>query len=340
MDARITKSRLSRVLSYDWFKILILVVAIAFFWSLLFTMGAPRASVGQTFDLFVYSDFSGKSEGEVLNEASENGAFSYDVLKFGTRSLSKDYYNTVLSAVITTYEGDIMITSDFQDAIDKNESRARAFVDSYGNIVYDIPSLVADAKNYCVSNGMVAAVSPDGDEEAGYILDEAAVERVFRARMKNDPRFRTEEKKREGIKKEIARVKKVWNDAINVENLITAHPEALWNYERFDQTANAETDEKRKSEYEKLKEDGGGVKVYGINLGALTGGEKEITSLYSKATYNEKNEIVSTSADGIIVLAFNYKSQQPHLQYETLGFINYILKTYSNFVTADNRLIA
>ena len=82
------------------------------------------------------------------------------------------------------------------------------------------------------------------------------------------------------------------------------------------------------------------MKFYGINLGALTGGEKEITSLYSKAPYNEKNEIVSTSADGIIVLAFNYRSQQPHLQYETLGFINYILKTYSDFVTADNRLIA
>ena len=340
MDARITKSRMSRVLSYDWFKILIMVVAIAFFWSLLFTMGAPRASVGQTFDLFVYGDFSGKNEGTVLSEAAENGAFSYDVLKRGSRSFTQEYYNSVLSAVITTYEGDIMITSDFQAAIDKNQSRARSFVDSYGNVVYDIASLVADAKNYCISNGTVVAVSPDGNESEGYILDEAAVERLFRSRMQKDPRFRTEEKKRAGIKQETARIKKVWNDAINVENLIANHPEALWSYERFDQSVKAETDEKRKAEYEKYKAQSGGVKFYGINLGALTGGEKEITSLYSKATYNEKNEIVSTSADGIIVLAFNYRSQQPHLQYETLGFINYILKTYSDFVTADNRLIA
>ena len=113
MDNRITGKRLSNVLSYDWFKIIIIIAAVALVWSLAFTMGAPRATTGQTFGFFVYSDFQcAKRESDVLQDAKNKGAFSYDVLDFNTRSLTKDYYATVMTASTSVQEGDVFIMSD------------------------------------------------------------------------------------------------------------------------------------------------------------------------------------------------------------------------------------
>lgn len=341
MDARITKSRITRVLSYDWIKMIAMVVAVVLVWSLLWTMFSPRASVGQTFDLFVYSDFAGKGAGEALSEAKEGGAFSYDVLKFGSRELLSDYYSTIMSAVTPSGEGDVMITSDFPEAVEKNESKARTFIDGYGNIVYSYDALIADAKNYCTSNDFVIS-----NGEGGYSLNSAAIEVYFRKRMKDDPRFRTEEKILAGLENEKARIKKVWNDAVSVEYVLTSHPELIWEYDRYEQTVNAQPEGDKKQEYEDMKNEyGGGVKKYGVNLGKLSGGEKQITDLYSKVVYDDEGKIVSSTADGIIMFVFNFKSMQPDLQYESLGFVKYIISAYSNFideqfVNTDNRLIA
>ena len=52
MDARITKKRVGHMLSYDWIKIIAIAAAAIVLWSLLFTMTATRATVGQTFYLY------------------------------------------------------------------------------------------------------------------------------------------------------------------------------------------------------------------------------------------------------------------------------------------------
>ena len=54
MDAKITKQRLGRLLSYDWIKIIALAVAAIVVWSLIFTMTATRITAAQQFSVFNY----------------------------------------------------------------------------------------------------------------------------------------------------------------------------------------------------------------------------------------------------------------------------------------------
>ena len=62
MDNRFTKKRITNMLAYDWLKMVIIILAIILFWSLAYTIGAPRISPGQTFTVYYYTG---------------NGAFGY-----------------------------------------------------------------------------------------------------------------------------------------------------------------------------------------------------------------------------------------------------------------------
>jgi len=328
MDNKITKSRLSNLLSYDWLKIIALIVAVAVVWSLAFTIGAPRASVGQTFGLFTYTyDFaSAIGEGELLADARKNGAFSYDVLDFNTRRLDNEYYSTIMSAADSVQEGDIFITSDLQSAIEKNESPFRSFIDGYFSKVYDLESLISDAKKYATENGIVFS---DGK----YSVDEKRVGEVFADRMKNDPRFRNKnsQKYADGLKNETERIKAVWNNACKLEAVIVNHPEILVSYRPFTQRLNTIDEEKRADDnYYKYWQEAE-EKPYAINLGKLKGGSVNVTDIYSYDIEKDNGE-VELSADGVVLCVFNYKSAQPHLQYETLGYINYMIGLCSDYM--------
>ena len=54
MDAKITKLRLSRMLSYDWLKIVGTAVGVIIVWVLIFTMTATRITPAQTFTIANY----------------------------------------------------------------------------------------------------------------------------------------------------------------------------------------------------------------------------------------------------------------------------------------------
>ncbi len=335
MDNRITGKRLSNVLSYDWFKILIIIAAVVFVWSLAFTMGAPRATTGQTFGFFVYGDFQcAKSESEILQDAKDKGAFSYDILDFDTRTFTKDYYSTIMMAATSVQEGDVFIMSDVESEEGKNDSVFRSFVDSYG-LAYDLNELISNAEKYCLDN--YAVVEANGV----YTLDEARVKQIFAERMKKDPRFRNKnsQKYKDGEKNEIERFKSVWNNAQKLKQVLEAHPELKVNYKKYTQrVAELSDDDKAKEEYlavlEKEIE-----RPYGLNLGKLTGGKTPITDLYARVLGSGDEKTVT--ADGIVLCVFDYESYQPDLQYETIGFINYFIENYSNFFDADfSNLIA
>ena len=54
MDAKITKTRLSRLLSYDWLKIVGVIAGVILVWSLIFTMTATRITPAQQFHVLNY----------------------------------------------------------------------------------------------------------------------------------------------------------------------------------------------------------------------------------------------------------------------------------------------
>ena len=332
MDNKITKARLTNLLAYDWIKILVLVLAVVLVWSLAFTIGAPRASVGQMFNVFYYGDFSyTQGPGTINSVAQKAGAYSYDVLDVDSREIFTDYYATIMAAVDAAHEGDIMITTDSADKIEKCNSEFRNFIDGYGVSVYDYDSLIKDAKNYCLVNNFVV-LQADGS----YALNERAISDYFANRMQKDPRFKKieSEKYKKGVLDEIARIKSVWNNAVILEDCLTNHPEIRYNYARYTQLVKSDPESYTDEVYLNSKE-----LTYGINLGALTGGPVDVNSEYSKAIIDDKGEMISASANSIVICVFNYLPHQPDLQFETLGFVNFMIARYSNFLNLNAPLV-
>ncbi|MBR3863892.1 MAG: hypothetical protein IKJ19_02075 [Clostridia bacterium] len=328
MDNKITKRRLTNLLAYDWIKIIIIIVAVILVWSLAFTIGAPRASTGQVFNVFYYGEFSYQKSPSVINyEAKNSGAYSYDVLSLDARELYLDYYATIMSAVSSTHEGDIMITVDSMDKIQSNSSEFRNFVDGYGYEIYDYDSLIKDAKNYCLLNSFVLL-----QNDGSYALNERAIKSHFAKRMQKDPRFKNKdgEKYKQGELNEIARIKSVWNNAIMLEDCLNNHSELRYNYKRFAQLIQKDPDNYKDEVYHNTQE-----LTYGLNLSALSGGQVDVNTEYSKPIFDENGTHIYSNP--IVMCVFNYLPHQPDLQFESLGFVNFMIKKYSNFLN-DNAL--
>ena len=56
MDARITKQRLSNLISYDWLKMLVTILVFVLVLVLLFTMTATRPRKDQEFAIYAHTD--------------------------------------------------------------------------------------------------------------------------------------------------------------------------------------------------------------------------------------------------------------------------------------------
>ena len=322
------------MLSYDWLKMVAVVVAIVFVWVLAFTIGAPRATTGQTFGVFYFhgGNFKYSTEAAELSaNMKKEGVFSYDVLDFNVREIGENYSEILLTST-SVQEGDVMITVDHPAKIETFNSPFRMLMDGYGEVFYDYNDLIKDAKEYCLKNKFVYK---SGEV---YLLDENKIQSYFETRMDGDPRFRDEESQRykDGIQSEIERIKMVWNNAIMFEDCLSAHPEIKYSYVRYTQSVEADSSADGSEILSQQTE-----KLYGINLGKLTGGSSIITTDFYYNIVDENNNVTDSSADGIVLCVYDFYAYQPHLQFETLGFVNSIISKYSNFLnTALPQLIS
>ena len=91
MDIKIKSSRLKNLLSYDWVKIVLSIVAGVVVWSLLFTTLGTRATVGEQFVFNVYGNVytrESTKNNDILNDLKAKGYFSYDVLSLSAETVS------------------------------------------------------------------------------------------------------------------------------------------------------------------------------------------------------------------------------------------------------------
>ena len=80
MDAKITKQRLSHLLSYDWLKIVGLIAVAILVWSLIFTMTATRITAAQQFTVINYTGnaaLTGREFSTTFQKFHRDGVFSY-----------------------------------------------------------------------------------------------------------------------------------------------------------------------------------------------------------------------------------------------------------------------
>ena len=215
MDAKITKKRLTHLLSYDWLKIVGLALAVILVWSLIFTMTATRIRPSQQFTVFNHQANAALSDkfSDDYYRTLKKGVYSYEVIEANLNDIAStpDYASTLYEARLGTDEGDIIFVPNVSDPSSKQTiegettykySYVETFMRGYARYIYDVDKYLSGLEAYL--NGFY-----DGGYQTGTI-NAQKVETAFRARAKanNDKRFKKEYEIKKGVADDIARIQK------------------------------------------------------------------------------------------------------------------------------------
>ncbi len=217
MDAKITKKRLSHLLSYDWIKIVAIAAAVIFAWTLIFSVTATKITAAQQFVLVNhYSCYLGEGYGSEFYSTTD--FFSYEVIERRIEDLQasagKSNAYTVLDARLAVGEGDVMFIPDIDNpdtktlvegtGVDGVEAQyeyktyVESFLMRYFPYMYDLDDYFRQMEEFLIEH--YGADWQNGE------LDETKVAQNFRARVKKDNRFKKEAQIQQGIQDEKARI--------------------------------------------------------------------------------------------------------------------------------------
>lgn len=224
MDAKITKERISRLLSYDWLKIVGIIVTVIVLWTLVFNLTATRARPSQKFKVFNYhvnEMFSEEFETSYSNFFRNNG-FSYEVIEADKEDLSGYGEANALSLLdgrLSINDGDAVFVPNTAYKVN-----SLSYEDENGEKVYRFTHLeyyvwrylqyTTDLDVYFSELETYLNKFYDGDYLTN-ALNEEKVATEFRARAKanKDKRYRKEEKILAGIEGDKVRIQK-YRDAL------------------------------------------------------------------------------------------------------------------------------
>ncbi|MBR2645996.1 MAG: hypothetical protein IKD47_00340 [Clostridia bacterium] len=355
MDAKITKLRLSRMLSYDWIKIAAVAVAGIFAWVLIFTMTATRIKPSQQFGVmnflgnasfnatYFYDDFEKTMKGDV---------FSYEVIESAVCDLAAtpDQAGTLMEARLATNEVDVVFAANVENVDAKWE-----VTDEYGETTTKNPTYLEQL----VSNRWYQLMNLDLESEAGFFKkmesyvnqfynepqdfkaatmemgakepDAQKVERAFRARAKKnkDKRYKKEKDIQKGVANDVQRIKKYYGALVEFYDYLE---------EGYVEMTTVVLDEHNTG-------------VFGINLcpNEETMGDLKKVAAYNQYYYVDENgqEVsVDTSSDSSdsseefsytltsklsakdMNIAFFRLEVEEGFQYESLLYVNHLVRTY------------
>ena len=167
--------------------------------------------------------------------------------------------------------------------------------------------------------------------------------------MKKDNRFRKESDKKIGIGLETQRIERLYKEVVDFGKLLefeNQYNNLFYRYTKYSQSRDAQEKESDKkawadytqSEIKRLTDKGiaGTVNIetnetefiYAINLGAMPTVEGK-TNPSDLCTMRD-----SESAENVCIMVFDFRSYQPHLQFETISFINTIVRNCSTLLDA------
>lgn len=218
MDAKITRQRMGRMLSYDWLKIIGLVVAVIFGWMLIFTMTGTPVLPSQQFTIFSYYCNDPLTDTYLVREASmvRNKVFSHEVLEVKTYELSQqpDMYHRLLQTRFSTNEGDLFIVPKEKDlSVFVGEGEDKTYPLTYvETLLSDYPLQFFELETYFKNMSTWLDGWYDGGHQSG-TLNEEKIKTEFIAKVtKNkDKRYKTNKEKQAGAIQEVERVRKYKN---------------------------------------------------------------------------------------------------------------------------------
>lgn len=335
MDNKITKRRLSDFFSYEWIAILAVIIAVIIVWEVVYTMLGVKLTYGQKFCI-TYDEYVDTSFNEdIVQVAYGKKAFSYDVLAINKEGMSAGIDNELFTRY-QTHEADVVIASAKERKSSDGSSFRRANSIIENMEVWSYEKAVTDGDAYLSAFIKDEVTRIQGyDIERAYTvgeLDDAKIDASFISRMKKDNRFRSDSEKEKGKLLERQRIYKICEEVAFAKTLLSGYDELFYTYVRFEQSYEQSVTIRDNELISKYERDLATVKAnnlrlygkerlsYGIRTDKLEG-----SSFYSPAdfftAYGSKKEVV--------LMAFDYMKDQPHLQFESLSFMNTMVRTCS-----------
>ncbi len=322
MDAKITKQRLTRMLSYDWVKIVLIAAAAIFFWSLVLTTTATRITPAQNFYVFNHQSnltFRDKFYTH-LDQQFSAGTFSYEILEMaqGDMVAAGEHADTVLQARVSTSEGDVMFVADIPDPkfIEKNEETGES-VAKYTYVESFIGTYYYSLYEFNGENGYFAQMEKflngyyGGDYKTG-VLDEEKVKSDFRARVERtkDKRFKKQSQIEQGELWEVERIK---NYKAALEEFNGYLAQGIVTFKTVDLEL---------SEGWKVQGD------YAINIcpNEEKSNLKEYVAYSAPKTLDDGSTVNVATAQDMHVCFFKFEDMEKSFEYENLAYINSLIR--------------
>ncbi len=333
MDNKITKKRLSHLLSYEWIAIVAVIVLCVILVEFIYSVSGVTLTTGQHFKVFYDQNIDYTNSDRLLSHLKDKNTFSFGVYNADSEEGKQEF--NVISYRVTTSEGDIIITDDFLSTEEGASKyvRAKTLVDDTS--VYDLDQLLVDAKEYLKS----FLTNENGDifNTQDYSLEK--IEKNFRKRVKGDNFYRKESQIIGGIEKEKQRIFRLIDEVRDFETVLSSPDDHFFFYTKFEQAYRLTDENKDPDLKENLK---GGFDAqceqntekyeretarYGLRLDKLTSTKEG--KLNNTEFFKMIGESKSTNT---MAIALNFKEDQPDLQYEVISFLNQIVRSFSNIL--------
>ena len=315
MDAKITKKRLVRLLSYDWIKIIAFAVVAVLVWSLIFTMTATKITPSQQFTVFNYYCNGGLSEGfyAQYNQAFSDDVFSYEVIETNVNELTtggEEYYNTLLEARLGTDEGDVLFiphisdpntaTEDENGVVSYRANYTQTFFERWFTYVYDVNTYLTEMQAFV-----------DGYKNADGTFDKAAIRADFLARIdkNNDKRFKKDAEIEAGIEAEYKRIENYEKALIEFNGYLQ---EGVISFVEMEVVAADGTTYREKSNY-------------ALNLCPDINTMGELKKYFYYNTTAQDGSPMATAKD-MCVMFFRLSGVEKSFQFESLAYVNSVVK--------------
>lgn len=300
MDNKLTKKRLSDFLAYEWIFIIAISIVAILFWQLVFSISSIKLSVGQEFKYFYDENVTATSDSSFHEDISK--AFSYDVRKVQLETLEKNY--NVLLTRLSIGDGDAIFTDTKDDG--KGSSRAEFLINTPEYRVIDLDTLLHNAKVYLTRFLSDTYADIEMEEKLGLAtdFDKFSEDKIITNFKKRSGKRIYKNDLKHGVisnEDEIERIENLTEEVKYFERVLEYGKENGWLYA-------SETD----------------GKYYGIKMDKISdlNGEKNASDYFQLRD--------GGSADNVVLLIFNFSDKQEDLQYESIAFINGIIKKCSS----------
>lgn len=320
MDARITKPRLSNLLSYDWLKILVAIAIAVAALCVFFTTVRPRPADTQIFTVYAYADInSGEDAATLEDDLLEKDIFSYEILSAQVEKLTETsssgmfggmYAGATYTTRLINEARTVMFVyglddpaSDGYDAVETLIGVNRGTGETHHGFL-DFGEYFSDCERYLT--GFF------GEDWRNGTLDTAAADACFTARNAKDKRFRSDEKKAAGIVSERERLEKLRSDLAAVLDGLES---GLISYSTIT------------VDDERAEQDGIEAGTYncGVSLGKLS----RLNRLFYYTAETESGSVNTVSGLSLILFRSQLLGDKTNdLRYETVSFLSYLLSAY------------